>query len=202
MPTTQCAMDTRLQNKKSLFCGYKHRNLESPSLFRREGGDVDFIEMMSHLALITTLQMTNGVITCLPTCACAVRQGSYTAACSLDSTCNQFGLLSCYDAIYPGMSTWLPFKRGNPERTPVKLCAKSHGQTNTASVLFSKDWHRTSCWSHVENFALQNPLWRKQSTHPEQMQSSCNSFKRSEYVKCKSQRCCLSWKKNKTYLPD
>lgn len=37
-----------------------------------EGGDVAFMELMSHLALITTLQMTNRVITCLRMCASAV----------------------------------------------------------------------------------------------------------------------------------
>lgn len=112
------------------------------------------MELMSHVALITTLQMTNWVIKCLRMCACAVWHESHTAACSLDSTCNQFGaaqLLWCNWLWNVHMTST---QRGNPELTPVKLCTKSHIQTNTVSMLFTKDWLRNKLLKSCGHFLL------------------------------------------------
>lgn len=142
---------------KFIFVNINSWNLESSSPLRRVGGDASFKELMSHLALITTLQITSWVIKCLRMCVRAVWQESHTAVCSIDSTCNQFGaaqLLWCNELWNVHMTST---QGGNPELTPVKLCT-SHMDRQTASMLFTKDWLCRSCWSRVEFFRFTEPL--------------------------------------------
>lgn len=116
------------------------------------------------------------------------------------------------------MSTWLPFKRGNPELTPVKLCAKSHGQTSTASVLFSKigsaqavevTWKCLPCRTPYGGsialimYSAMHTTWvMTADLNGSTMDYSSNSFKRSEYVKCKSHAMLFELNKQISNFPE
>lgn len=173
---------------------------------------------MSHLALITTLQMTHGVILCLRTCACAVWQESHTVACSLDSTCNQFGAAQLLWCNVPWNVHMTSIQEGKSRTNPSEMCAKSHGQTNTASVLFSKigsaqavevTWkclpYRTPYGGSIAliMYSAMHTTWvMTADLNGSTMEYSSNSFKRSEYVKCKSHAMLFELNKQISNFPE